>query len=46
MATKENTKVLVRSLPATLSADAFWKLIEDKVYDKVAYWYYSTGKSG
>lgn len=46
MATKENTKVLVRFLPATLSQDAFWKLIEEKVADKVLHWYYAPGKTG
>jgi hypothetical protein len=46
MASKENTKVLVRFLPATLSSEAFWKLIEEKVADKLLHWYYAPGKSG
>lgn len=45
MNTKENTKVLVRLLPANLSSDAFWKLIENKA-DTILHWYYSQGKSG
>lgn len=43
---KENTKVHVRFLPAALSSEAFWKLIEEKVSDKVIYWYYVPGKVG
>jgi hypothetical protein len=46
MASKENTKVIVRFLPASLSNEAFWKLIEEKVTDKVLYWYYVPGESG
>lgn len=43
---QENTKVVVRYLPATLSGDAFWKLIEEKVADKILYWYYVPGETG
>eukprot|EP00026_Physarum_polycephalum_P006328 Phypoly_transcript_06370.p1 GENE.Phypoly_transcript_06370~~Phypoly_transcript_06370.p1 ORF type:complete len:379 (+),score=78.80 Phypoly_transcript_06370:109-1245(+) len=46
MAAKENTKVIVRFLPASLSSEAFWKLIEEKVADKVLYWYYVPGDAG
>ena len=48
MNTKDNssTKVVVRLLPPNLSVDAFWKLIEEKVSDKVIYWYYVPGESG
>lgn len=42
---RPRTKVVVRMLPANLTSEAFWKLVEEKVADKVEWWYYCLGKA-
>jgi hypothetical protein len=44
MKEKALPKVVVRMLPANLTEDAFWKLIEERVKDQVDFWYYVPGK--